>query len=219
MIRLVVLDCDGTLVDSQHVIFESMRRALEDHALPVPPLEEVRRVVGLSLLEAAQRLLPHLDEPTALRLATSYMDHFQELRRRDGVPEPLFPTVAYTLSVLDRQGVLLAVATGKSRSGLDRVLAHHRLDRFFVSLQTADDHPSKPHPAMLEQAMREAGCAPEETLFVGDTTFDVEMAVSAGATPVGVAWGYHPVADLRRAGAAAVLARFADLVRLVEASG
>jgi phosphoglycolate phosphatase len=219
LIRLVVLDCDGTLVDSQHVIFESMRRALVDHALPVPPIEDVRRVVGLSLVEGAKALLPHLDEATALALAASYKERFQELRRRDGVLEPLFPGVAETLVHLDRQGVLLAVATGKSRRGLDRVLAHHGLDGLFVSLQTADAHPSKPHPSMLEQAMRDAGCAPEETLLVGDTTFDIDMAARAGAGPVGVAWGYHPVADLRRAGATTILESFPELAALAGATG
>ncbi|MDX1541523.1 MAG: HAD-IA family hydrolase, partial [Geminicoccaceae bacterium] len=108
---------------------------------------------------------------------------------------------ARTLHLLESAGVLLAVATGKSRRGLEQVLGHHGLDHLFVSLQTADDNPSKPHPAMLERAIGETGSRPEETAFVGDTTFDMMMARAVGARGLGVAHGYHAREDLLAHGA------------------
>ena len=126
--------------------------------------------------------------------------------------EPLFPGALATLVELDRQGRLLGVATGKSRPGLLSVLDHHGLTSLFASLQTADRHPSKPHPAMLEAAMRETGSAPGETLMVGDTSYDMAMARAAGVGAIGVAWGYHPAASLVAAGATTILERFEDLL-------
>ena len=111
----------------------------------------------------------------------------------------------------------MGVATGKAMRGLRHVLARHGIERYFITLQTADLHPSKPHPAMLEAAMRETGAAREETMLVGDTTFDVLMAKAAGAVPVGVAWGNHPEAELRAAGARHMLARFDQLLDLLPA--
>lgn len=203
-----MFDCDGTLVDSQHVIFESVRRALADHGRPVPPLHEVRAMVGLSLVEAIGYLLPETDEAERVSMTESYKAHFRVVRSEVGVQEPLFPLVRETLDELERRRVLMGIATGKSRRGLDMVLAHHALAGYFTTLQTADGNPSKPHPAMLERAMAETGCAPDETLFVGDTTFDMRMAQSAGVRALGVAWGYHPPSSLAPAGANRVLERF-----------
>jgi phosphoglycolate phosphatase len=213
--RLVVFDCDGTLVDSQHVIVAAMGEGFGRNGLAPPPAEAVRRVVGLSLLEAVARLHPDGDETRWQALADGYRAAWQTIRAAEGVSEPLFEGARDVLDELDRRGHLLAVATGKSRPGLDMVLAHHDLTPLFVSLQTADRHPGKPHPGMLEGAMRETGSTPEETVMVGDTTFDVEMALAAGALPIGVAWGYHPRAALERAGAATILERFDDLLSLL----
>lgn len=217
MIRLVVFDCDGTLVDSQHVIFEAVRRALVEHGQPVPPLSQVRAMVGLSLVEAIGHLLPETDEGLRVAIAASYRTHFRQARAEVGVQEPLFPLVRETLSELGRRGLIMAVATGKSRRGLDLVLAHHRLGPFFTSLQTADGNPSKPHPAMLQRALAETGSAPKEAILVGDTTFDVTMARSAGVRALGVTWGYHPPSSLERAGAARILARFDQVLEEVNA--
>jgi phosphoglycolate phosphatase len=140
------------------------------------------------------------------------------LLRTQGVLEPLFPGTREILDMLDRTGHLLGVATGKSRSGLLQVLDHHGLTARFVSFQTADRHPSKPHPSMLQEAMRETGSEPSETLMVGDTSFDMEMARAAGARAIGVGWGYHPPELLEAAGAERILERFDELLDCVGAA-
>jgi phosphoglycolate phosphatase len=216
MIRLVVFDCDGTLVDSQHLIVETMTGAFRSHGLPPPPADAIRHVVGLSLGEAVAALAPGLPFDECLEVAETYRQSFRALRReRPDLIEPMFEGARATLIELDRRGHLLGMATGKSRRGVAAVLGHHGLDGLFASVQTADDHPSKPHPAMLEQAMAETGSRPDETILVGDTTYDVAMAVAAGVRPVGVAWGYHPEDALRHAGAKDLLGRFDEVLDLV----
>jgi phosphoglycolate phosphatase len=214
MQRLIVFDCDGTLVDSQHLIVAAAGRAFVAHGLAPPPAPAVRAVIGLSLEIAFAEL--HPDSELALRamLVDSYRIAWRALRE-EGVHEPLYPGALATLTELDRRGHLLGVATGKSWPGLLHVLDRHGLTPLFVSLQTADRHPSKPHPGMLQEAMRETGSDPEATLMVGDTSFDMAMAFAAGTGAVGVAWGYHPVDALADAGATVILERFEDLLELV----
>jgi phosphoglycolate phosphatase len=219
MIRLVVFDCDGTLVDSQHLIVQAMSEAFRARGLEPPEAGLVRAVVGLSLVEAIGGLLPTATPAECLELAAGYRAAWRSLREVDGVTEPLYPGARETLAELDSRGHLLGVATGKARRGLDLVLAHHGLRGLFVTLQTADRHPSKPHPAMLEEAMRETGSEPHETLMVGDTSFDVEMAHAAGVRAIGVAWGYHPGEALAHAGAEFVLQEFGQLLHVVSESG
>ncbi len=216
-IRLVVFDCDGTLVDSQAVIVACMRQAFERQGLEPPEAQAVRRVVGLSLTTAVLQLMPEPDTETAELLADGYRAAFLDRRGRADHDEPLFPGAVGVLHSLEARGLLLGIATGKAMRGLRHVLARHGIESYFTTLQTADLHPSKPHPAMLEAAMRETGAAPEEAMLVGDTTFDVLMAKAAGAVPVGVAWGNHPEAELRAAGARHMLARFDQLLDLLPA--
>jgi phosphoglycolate phosphatase len=215
MTRLIVFDCDGTLVDSQHLILAAAERAFAAEGLAPPPPADVHEIIGLTLEVAIAVLLPDADPVLRARLVERYRAAWRGLRA-EGVREPLYPGTLATLRELDRRGHLLGVATGKSRSGLDSVLAHHRLSSLFASLQTADRHPSKPHPSMLEAAMRETGAAPADTLMVGDTSYDMTMAHAAGVGAIGVAWGYHPVEVLAKAGAATILERFEDLLGLVE---
>ena len=212
MSRLIVFDCDGTLVDSQQLIVEAARQTLLAHALEPLDADAIRAVIGLSLELALARLVPRADERTLLSLVATYRARWRLLRAQ-GVLEPLFPRTREVLGRLDRNGHLLGVATGKSRAGLLEVLDHHGLTALFVSFQTADRHPSKPHPSMLQEAMRETGSAPAETLMVGDTTFDMAMARAAGARAIGVAWGYHAPDLLLAAGAELVLE---DLDQLLE---
>ena len=201
---LVVFDCDGTLVDSQHGICTAMARTFEEANLPPPDRLAILSVVGLSLPHAIARLLPDAEEDYHHHLADRYKLAFQAMRRAEGVQEPLYPGIADLILALDGEGWLLGVATGKSDRGLALCLAHHGIAHHFVTLQTADRHPSKPHPSMLLAAMAEAGAAPETTVMIGDTSFDIAMALAAGTRSIGVAWGYHAPAELTEAGAHAV---------------
>jgi phosphoglycolate phosphatase len=207
-IRLAVFDCDGTLVDGQADVCWAMERAFARAGLPAPDSREVRRIIGLSLPVAVRQLAPDLTDNDADNVTEFYKSSFRA-RRDDGLlGEPLYDGIFPLLNAMHRAGWSLAVATGKSDRGLAACLAHHRIDHLFVSLQTADRHPSKPHPAMLEAALAEAGASPHEAVMIGDTSFDMLMARSAGVPAVGVTWGYHSPAELRASGAA----RIADSV-------
>ena len=202
--KLAIFDCDGTLVDSGATITAALKASFERNGIPVPPPRVSRRVIGLSLTEAMAALLPDADPDEHLRLAEDYKAAFMGLRAAGRVEEPLFDGVLELLDALEGDGWLLAVATGKSERGLKHCLEGHGIHARFVSLQTADRHPSKPHPSMVEQAIADAGASPAATIVVGDTSFDMAMAVNAGATGIGAAWGYHDASELRGAGAVAV---------------
>lgn len=219
MVGLILFDCDGTLVDSQYVIIETMTRTFRTRGFMPPTPEQIRSIVGLSLENAMAVLAPELDGSDHRDLAEVYKKHFAELRLAEDFYEPMFAGVIETLDKLKASGTLLGVATGKSLRGLRMVLEHHGLRDCFVTLQTADFHPSKPHPSMVETALRETGADAEATLLVGDTTFDMEMAVAAGVRPIGVNWGYHPEAELTRAGAEIVIDRFERILDLAGAGG
>lgn len=213
--RLAIFDCDGTLVDGQADVCDTMEQAFSTAGLPSPNRNEVRRSVGLSLSRAVQILAPDLAEAEAAEVVSLYKQIFFA-RRNDGLLyEPLYVGIADLLDQLRSQGWLLAVATGKSDRGLDACLTRHGIRELFVSLQTADRHPSKPHPAMLEAALFEAGVAPEQAVMIGDTSFDMAMALEAHVRAIGVAWGYHTPDELRAAGAEAVAADPANLGELL----
>jgi len=201
MNRLALFDCDGTLVDSQHNICAAMAECFAMHGLEPPLPERTRRVVGLSLVEAMRAMRPEADDAAHVAMAEDYKHAFQAMRARGLDEEPLFDGVVALIDALEADGWLLGVATGKSDRGLGLCLTHHGLHARFVTLQTADRHPSKPHPSMIEAAMAEAGAPPETTMMIGDTSYDMAMARAAGAIAIGVAWGYHDAEDLRRAGA------------------
>lgn len=203
-LRLVVFDCDGTLVDSQHMIFAAMQRAFVDLGMAVPEKDKVRRIVGLGLVEGVALLVPDLGREVHTELAHYYKAAFREIRATSQRHEPLFPGIREALESLSNAGYLLGVATGKSRVGLAATLAVHDLADYFVTCQTADDAPGKPHPGMLEQAIEETGVIPGNALMIGDTTFDMQMAKHAGVTSLGVSWGYHEPDELMRAGAHAL---------------
>lgn len=210
-IRLAVFDCDGTLVDGQADVLWSMERAFERAGLTVPEPNEVRRMVGLSLGVAVRQLAPDLDEAQARDVTEFYKSSFRARREEGLLHEPLYDGMAELLHSLRDAGWQLAVATGKSDRGLTACLAGHGLSDLFVSLQTADRHPSKPHPAMLEAALFEAGAQPGQAVMIGDTSFDMQMARAANVPALGVAWGYHPPDDLHATGAREVIRAVADL--------
>lgn len=206
--RLVVFDCDGTLVDSQHLIIDAMHRAFASEGLAPPEPQAIRHIVGLALDKAIARLSGGLDATMVARLVDGYKAAFTELRQDPGVREALFPGAREALIRIEAAGCVLGIATGKSRRGLIATLERYELTDYFVTVQTADDAPSKPHPEMLYRAMTEAGARPEETTLVGDTVYDIEMATNAGVAALGVAWGYHEVSALHAAGAHRVIEDF-----------
>lgn len=209
--RLVVFDIDGTLVDSQNHIMEAMALAFAGIGARAPSRAAVLSIVGLSLGEAMARLLPEASRAEIAALVEGYKTAFVEmrLRRGDEGAAPLFPGARTTIEALHaRPEVLLGAATGMARRGLDHIFGAHDLDRFFVTRQTADGHPSKPHPAMLQAALAEAGVDAARAVMVGDTTYDIEMARAAGVGAIGVDWGYHAATALLDAGAARVIDSF-----------
>ncbi len=216
-LRLVVFDWDGTLVDSAGAIVAAMDEAFAAHRYPAPDPAAVRRIIGLALETAVERLLPADHAGAAPAIAASYRQVYAAARARpEDVESVVVAGAVAELDYLAAQGYLCAVATGKSRRGIARALERTGLRRHFVAWRTADDAPGKPHPGMLEQVMAEVGAEPGATVVVGDTTFDIEMARNAGAGAIGVAWGYHPPAELAAAGADRVIDRFDQLSISVE---
>ena len=175
----------------------------------------MRRVVGLSLLPAMRMLVPDARDDLIVQLAEDYKSAFQRLRGRGLIDEPLFDGIVEVIDSLEADGWMLGVATGKSDRGLDLCLRHHGLRNRFVTLQTADRHPSKPHPSMVHEAMAESGATPETTIMIGDTSFDMAMGVAAGARSLGVDWGYHAGHELLAAGAFHVAKHPRELKRVM----
>ncbi len=199
--KLAVFDCDGTLIDGQASICDAMERAFAGRGLPLPQRNDIRRAVGLSLPQAVRRLLPDADEGLHRTLADDYKQYFRAARQSGVLEQPLFDGMADLLAQLASQGWLLGVATGMSDRGLAHCLQSHGLADLFVTLQTADRHPSKPHPAMLEAALDQAGTIAAHAVMIGDTVFDMQMAGAALVRAIGVDWGYHEARELTAAGA------------------
>lgn len=203
-VRLAVFDCDGTLVDGQADVCWAMERAFTRAGLAAPDPQEVRRIVGLSLPAAVRALAPDLRDDQNAAVTEFYRSSFRARREEGLLDEPLYDGIADLLRDLHGAGWSLAVATGKSDRGLAACLASHGIADLFVSLQTADRHPSKPHPAMLEAALFEAGAEAHQAVMIGDTSFDMLMARSARVPAIGVSWGYHTPAELLASGAQSV---------------
>ncbi len=217
VLRLAIFDCDGTLVDSQADITLAMEAAFAAHALPAPPRAQIRRIVGLSLAEAIRRLSPDCDSETGASLVQAYKDAFRARRATGVLEEPLYDGIATLIADLDAAGWLLGVATGKSDRGLAHCLDRHGLTGHFLSLQTADRHPSKPDPSMIEACLAAAGADRAATVMIGDTAYDMAMAINAGVRAIGVDWGYHPRDELFAAGAQAVAGSVGELRLLLKA--
>ncbi|MDR7101817.1 HAD-IA family hydrolase [Croceicoccus sp. BE223] len=216
MTGLAIFDCDGTLVDGQANVCIAMEEAFAGCGMQAPPRALIRRAVGLSLPQAMAMLLPDSTAEQQDRLADRYRAAFRAQREAGLVYEPLFDGMADLLHHLRDTGWTLAVATGKSDRGLSHCLAEHGITDLFASLQTADRHPSKPHPAMIEQVLFETGIGPARTVMIGDTSFDMIMAENAGVRAVGVGWGYHDAHELLDCGADGVAETIAELRTLLE---
>ncbi|MBM08440.1 MAG: haloacid dehalogenase [Magnetovibrio sp.] len=210
-----MFDCDGTLVDSQYSITNCIYKAFEDFQLPKPSHEEVKQVIGLPLNEVISALVADLDFHNVEGLCHSYSNAWQHLRKKNMLDEPLFPGVEETLKILRKENWLLGIATGKSRRGLVGTLNKHGVLHHFVTVQTADKRPGKPHPDMLLKAIEETRVIKDNTVMIGDTTFDIEMATNAGVKAIGVSWGYHTVDALRSAGAKDVITTFDQLTSIL----
>ncbi len=213
--KLVLFDVDGTLVDSQNIIVAAQRAAFAAHGLEPPSRERSLSVVGITLVQALAALAG--PKAPAESLAETYKQVFNDLRKDPDFAEPLFPGAGNLLARLSaRDDVLLGICTGKSRRGVAHLIETHGWDRFFAIIKTADDAPSKPDPGMILQAMAETGTALADTFMIGDTSFDMQMARAAGATPIGVSWGYHPVAAVREAGAELTVDSYPELGTVLE---
>lgn len=200
-LRLAIFDVDGTLVDSQADILASMAAAFGAVGAEPPSRTEVLGIVGLSLPQAVATLAHDRAAAEVATMVEVYKTTYTRLRQTNGAASsPLYPGIAALLERLRAvDDILLGVATGKSRRGLDALLDSLGLRSFFVTTQCADDHPSKPHPSMIHAALAEAGVAADRAVMIGDTRFDMEMARAARVPAIGVTWGYHPASALEGA--------------------
>ncbi len=215
--KLVIFDCDGTIVDSQNGIHAAMLHAYGALGLTPPRRCETVAVIGLSLPEAFLRLSPDAAAPVRRQLAESYKQAFLQMRHDPAHEDRLFDGAADVIGALARRDdVRLGIATGKSIRGVERLLDREGWHGHFATVQTADSHPSKPHPSMIETAMADVGAVASRTVMIGDTTFDIEMARAAGVGAIGVTWGYHSAAHLREAGAHLLVDGYAELPAAIE---
>lgn len=211
MTLLAVFDGDGTLVDSREVIFRVAREASAAAGLPDPSYDRVRRMVGLSLPQALHTLAPELTDAELADFVRLYQQAFIAIHDQPGYVEPLYDGAEETLRRLKREGWTLAIATGKSRRGVERWMKRDGWADLFTSTHCADDGPGKPDPAMLLAAIAAAGTTPQRTVMIGDAEHDMRMAVSAKARPQGVAWGFQTAEEILDAGALHVARDFAEL--------
>ena len=207
--QLLIFDWDGTLVDSIGRIVESMHCAADASGLPRLSDEAVKGIIGLALPEAIATLYPQLrDAPLIERFLNSYTEHYLS---QEHAPSPLFPGVAESLAAFRQQGYRLAVATGKTRRGLHRVLQGHGWVDYFDITRCADETASKPHPLMLHEILAHCGVAPEQALMVGDSSFDLQMARNAGMDSVAVGYGAQALDGLRDYGPRLAINEFSEL--------
>lgn len=213
--ELLIFDWDGTLMDSAGHIVASLQGAARDMDLPVPPPERASYVIGLGLTQALEYLFPMLPEADHPRLADCYRNHY--LGQDHTIP--LFAGADSMLRRLHARGHVLAVATGKSRRGLERAMQHTALEPIFTATRTADQTFSKPHPAMIEEIIAEVGGRPETTLMIGDTSHDLQMAVNAGVAGLGVSYGAHEMDLLQACNPLAIVDTMVALANWLDENG
>jgi phosphoglycolate phosphatase len=211
--KLVVFDWDGTLMDSEARIVACLRAAVTDLNLEPRTTEQYKNIIGLGLAEALQTLFP--EQPASMydALVERYRHHFLDA---DATPSRLFEGAEETVRSLAERGFFLAVATGKGRRGLDRVLADTGLGQWFHTTRCADETFSKPHPQMLLEIMDVLGAEPHETLMVGDTEYDMELARNAGARAMAVSYGVHRLERLLPHGPLGHIDDIRDLVPWID---
>ncbi|KXG86617.1 HAD-IA family hydrolase [Agrobacterium bohemicum] len=205
--KLVLFDCDGTLVDSVGLIHEVMARTFVHFGYDRPDVSLTKSIIGLTLDIAIARMQgkPHVDDE-AVAMTGHYKSIYAQTRAEAGFQEPVFDGIRAMIETLaKREELLMGAVTGKSRRGLDLIMDTHGFRQHFIVSRTADDCPSKPHPAMVTECCSQTGIVPADTIVIGDATYDMQMAKAAGAKAIGVAWGYASVDDLWKAGADAIV--------------
>lgn len=201
-LKLAIWDMDGTIVDSREVIQTAMVRAFEACGIKPPEYDATRQTIGLGLVEACQRLLPPgADDSSLPELVEAYRQAFVARRNESDFCEPLYNGAVETLDRLANEGWLIAMATGKSHRGIRSIFEMHPLEQYFDTIWCADDGPGKPHPFMVQEAMKALGAEPYQTLMIGDAVFDIQMGNAAGVETHGVGWGFGTISELKAAGA------------------
>jgi len=205
---LIVFDWDGTLMDSEAKIVRCLQAAAHDAGITDPGPAAIRHIIGLGLTEAMQTLFPETTEECRAHLVERYREHFLKL---DNTAMPLFPGVREGLVTLAERGRMLAVATGKARRGLERVLEETGTRHLFAVSRCADETFSKPHPRMLEEILDFTGVPADRAIMVGDTVYDMQMAHHARVAGLAVSYGVHPRESLLECGALACLDSFSEV--------
>lgn len=214
--KLILFDCDGTLIDSAAIIHACMERAFEEGGQAIPQLNETKSVIGLSLDLAIAKLLQRPVDDEVRYLTSRYKHHSRSLREASDIEEPFYDGILELLEeLLAQDEILVGVVTGKSRRNLDKLLERNNFHGRFVTTRTADECPSKPHPAMVLECCADTGMDPKQAIVVGDAIYDMQMAVNAGARAVGVSWGYAPVDHLHQAGAHHIIEKPDELSAIV----
>lgn len=209
---LIIFDVDGTLVDSQDTILRGLAAGYEAVGLEMPERRQALSIVGLSLERAFLTLVGENHADKVADMSAAYRKCQIERREKGLDQDPLYPgAIDNLLALHQRDDVLLGIATGKARRGVDHLLKKHDLEGKFVTIQTADTSPSKPHPDMVQKALAETGASVERTVLIGDTSFDMEMARAGGVHALGVTWGYHDASLLLESGAHMVIDGFGEL--------
>ncbi len=215
---LLIFDCDGTLIDSRKSIVEVATMVIEQFQLPMPDDARILETVGLSLPQAIAHLFPHEPESLILEMSDAYKGAFMQMRAEERIVDPLYDGASSLLQDLyGYDHVFLGIATGKARRGVNAEFERLDIDiRKFSTIQTADVAASKPHPDMIDRAMRETGIDRDNTFMIGDTSYDMQMAKSAGVHPIGVNWGYHKQSELQQAGARDIVQNYGELSELID---
>lgn len=200
--KLVLFDCDGTLVDSGDTIHHCMAASFIDAGLTPPDIAQTHSIIGLSLPIAIAQLLGREVDEQAHWLTQRYKENFVKYRQNPDFAEPLYDGILPLLTELgSRDDLVLGIVTGKSQRGVRSIFERHSIGHHFMVIRTADDCPSKPHPAMVLESCSEMGIELDRTIVIGDAIYDMQMARSAGALAIGVSWGYNDAAALLNAGA------------------
>ena len=209
--KLIIMDLDGTLVDSQEFIISATTVAFRDEGLKVPKRENILSIIGLSLTEAFRVLNKDLNEKQIKKLISTFKNCYNTFNQEQLI-SPLYENAKNFLENLKRnEEIILAIATGKGLKGLLQILKAHNLEAFFSKLQTSDFYPSKPDPTMLVSLMKTLKITTEDAVMVGDTDFDILMAHRAGIKSIGVLWGYHSISRITLAKPTTIVENFADL--------